>query len=101
MVSSLMNAFEGECLLRNLYKCKQVVYIIVVCGHLVYVCLYRFVAAALLLYLLFKLMLLLYFCVFVDHVNKPIIFVFVGFVYNFMNTIFISLTILLRKSRYR
>ena len=45
----------------------------------------HFVVACLFLYpLLFyfsKLMLLLYFCLFFDHVNKPIIFVFEAFVY--------------------
>ena len=38
-------------------------------------------------------MLLLYFCLFVDFVNKPIIFDFEAFVYNFNNTISIIATI--------
>ena len=38
------------------------------------------------------LLLLLYFCLFVDHVNKPIIFNFGTFVYYFNNTISIFVT---------
>ena len=51
------------------------------------------VVAYLLLYLLFFiLMLMLYFCLFVDHVNKPITFVFSAF-YLFNNTISIVVII--------
>ena len=38
-------------------------------------------------------MLLKYFCLFIDHVNKPIIFIFGAFAYPFNNTISISVTI--------
>ena len=41
----------------------------------------------------FILMLLPYFCLFVDHVNKPIIFVFGIFVYHFKNITFMFVTI--------
>ena len=41
----------------------------------------------------FILMLLLYFCLFINHVNKPFIFVFEALVYYFKNTIFIFVTI--------
>ena len=94
---------------KNVYvKCKQVVYC--------YLCIsFTFGLAELLLTCLvvypffilhccnclftslssfFILMLLLYFCLFVDLVNKPILFVFVAFVYHFKNTITIFVTIL-------
>ena len=38
-------------------------------------------------------MLLLYFCLFVDHVNKPIIYVFEAFVCYFKKTISIFVTV--------
>ena len=41
----------------------------------------------------FILMLLLYFCLFIDHVNKLYIFVFGAFVYHFKNTISIFVKI--------
>ena len=41
----------------------------------------------------FILMLLLYFCLFVGYISKPIIFVFGAFIYNFYNTISIFVTI--------
>ena len=43
----------------------------------------------------FILTLLLYFCLFVNHTNKSIIFVFGPFVYNFKDSISIFVTILL------
>ena len=43
--------------------------------------------------LFFILTLLLYFCLFVNHVYKPIIFAFGAFVHNFKNTISIFVTI--------
>ena len=120
--------------LRNLYKCKQVVYLLFL--YFVYFILavlllpvylfirffiLHFVVAYLLLYLLLFLywcccymretrsiilaeglqwtimyvrMLLLYFCLFVDHVNKSIIFVFEAFVFHSNNTISIFVTLL-------
>ena len=44
----------------------------------------------------FKLMLLLYFCLLVDHVNKPISFVFGTFVYHFKNTVSIFVTLFIQ-----
>ena len=83
-VRSLMNAFEGEIFSRNLYKCKQVAYSVVV--------------AYLLLYLLFILMCLLYFCILINYVNLPIIFVFGAFIYHFKDTISIVITIRIQSS---
>ena len=84
---------------RNFYKCKQVVYVIVVCVFCLrfslqsccclFTCLSPFlyctvVVAWLLLYLFFLiLMLLLYFCLFIDYVNKSICFVFWRFCLSF------------------
>ena len=62
----------------NFYKCKQVVCSIVVA------CLLDYFHACLLLYAFLILMLLVYFCLFVDHVNKPVIFVSGAFVYHFI-----------------
>ena len=94
--------------LRNLYKCKQVACSVCCC---LLICLFavfklHFVVACLILnpffyidvfvagLLFFILMLLPYFCIFVDHVNKPIIFCFFGaFVYHFQSTISIFVTI--------
>ena len=44
-------------------------------------------------YIFFILTLLLYFYLFVNHVNKPIVFVFGAFVYHFKNSISIFVTI--------
>ena len=96
---------------RNLYNCKQVACSIVVTSFvlfrhflyrtsllLVYFLIPLFytdvVVVCLLLYALFiSIMLLLYFCLFVDHVKKPIIFSFGTFVYYFKNTISIFVTL--------
>ena len=64
----------------------------------VYVCTCNVVAACLFTcFSFFILMLLLYFCLFVDHVYKSIVFIFVAFVYYFnvkrCNTISICVTI--------
>ena len=68
------------------------------CGVFVYLLVYllfmlHFVVNGLLLYSFFILMLLLDFCLFVHFVNKPNIFVFETFVYQFKNTICIFVTI--------
>ena len=79
--------------MRNLYKCKQVAcsaVVAVVCfvyplffiRHFVVVC----------LRLIIILMLLPYFCLFVNHVNKPIIVVFGAFVLIVLRTPFPYLT---------
>ena len=91
---------------RNLYKCKQIVccnfFILftlsVQCCCCMFTCLSLFlytdvVVDCLLLYPFFILMLLLYFCLFIDHVNKLIMFVFGTFLCHFNNTIFIFVTI--------
>ena len=66
------------------------IFIFVFCLH----CPCSVVVAQLLVCPLFLLMLLLYSCLFVDHVNKTLIFVFGAFVYCFKNTIFIFVTLL-------
>ena len=79
-ISILMNALEGE------YLCRQVVYcyfcilftLSLQCCCWLFICLFSF----------FIPLLLLYFGIFVDHVNESIIFVFEAFVYLFDNTIF-------------
>ena len=95
---------------RNLYKCKQVACsIVVICLFAYPLFLYctlllpiyffiplfycNVVVPCSLLYYFFILMVLLDFCLFVDHVNKPIIFVFEAFVYDFRNTISIAFTL--------
>ena len=81
---------------RNFYICKQVTCSDVVSCLLVYP---LFLYCTLLLPVYFFIpffipLLLLYFCLFSDHVNKPIIFVFGAFVYNFKKTISSFVTIL-------
>ena len=98
MASSLMKALEGECL-----QFHEISIILnkLLAGLLLPVYLFiRFFYTAP-CYCLFTslspffiLMLLLYFCLFVDHINKPIIFAFEAFVYHFKNTISIFVTIL-------
>ena len=66
---------------RNLFKCKQVWWWVGVACLLVICC--------------FMLILLMYFCLFIDHVNKPVISVFGTSVYRFKNTISIFVTILI------
>ena len=56
------------------------------------------VVACLLPYRSFILMVLLYFCLFVDHENKTMLFVFGAIIYHFKNTISIFVTILLYKA---
>ena len=83
---------------RNLYTYVNKLFIVICVFYLRCPC--SVVLDCLLVYpLLFILMLLLYFCLFVDHVNKSIIFVFGAFVYYFNNTISITiLSIVLVKS---
>ena len=114
MVSSLINALGGEGF--SLHKisikisCKQVACSVVVACFVypLFFILY-FVVACLLFnspflywccscsftYLspFFVLKLFLYFCLLIDHVNKPIIFVFGDFGYNIKKTISIFVTI--------
>ena len=80
--------------LPNLYKCKQVACSVVV------VCFYPFsLYCTLLLVVYFLISLFLYwcccyiFCLCINYVNKPIIFVFWAFGYHFKNTISIFLAI--------
>ena len=49
----------------------------------------------------FILTLLLYFCLFVNHVNKPIIFVFGAFVYNLKNAISVTFNLSHRNRCWR
>ena len=108
MVSRLVNALGGEylCLRKisiNVNKLFIVIFVfyllcpcsVVVACLLVYpIFLYTDVVVdCFLLYSFFILMLLLYFCLFIDHVNKPIMFVFGAFLCHFNNTIFIFVTI--------
>ena len=62
IVRSLMSALQAE---WNLYKCKQVA-----CTLLVYVFIHLFVVGCLLFNFPFLLLLLLYFRLFINHVNK-------------------------------
>ena len=80
---------------RNLYKCKQAAGIIVIaCFYPVFLyCTFLLVVYFLTSFYFFILILLLYFCLLINHVNKPIIFVFRAFVHHFKNTISIFLTI--------
>ena len=91
-ISSLMNALEGECLCLcemsiNVYR----FFMLLLFEYFVYVCLGSVIVACLLVYSLvytevvdacllsypfFILRLLVYFCLFVDHVNKSRIFNF-------------------------
>ena len=121
VVSSLMNTLEGEYLClreipinvnkllavlllhvlfnectwrgislpsRNPYKCKQIA-----CSFIVACFVYMlFFILHLLLFVYFFI--LFYFCLFIDHVNKPIILVFAACVYHFKNTISIFVTII-------
>ena len=93
MVSSLMNALEGECLSRNLCKCKQVARSVIVLACLFVYPLFYTALCCCLFTSFFILLLLVYFCLFVDHVNRPTIFVFDAFVYHFKNTISIFVTL--------
>ena len=83
-LSNLKNALEGKCLYLlkvpiNVNKSFTLLLLV----FFVYICTCKVVVARLLIYLL---MLLLYFCLFVDHVNKFVVFVFGIFVYHFNNT---------------
>ena len=84
---------------RNLYKCKNVVYVIVVCGFCLRLSLqcWLLLPVRLLACAFFKLMFIPYFCLFVDNVNKSIVFLFIAFVHHFnvkrCNTISIFVTI--------
>ena len=93
-----MDAFEGKFFLptRNIFQRKQVACSVVVVSFLlVYPLLFilHFVVAYLLLNSLFKLMLLIYFCLFIDQVNKSIVFVIGACVYDFKKSISIFVTI--------
>ena len=107
MVSSLMSELDGECLLIReififvnkslavlllpvlfiryfLYSAFLLpVYFLITLFLLFYWCCCLFTS----LPPYFILKLLLYFCLFVDHVNKPIIFVFGAYIYHLRNTI--------------
>ena len=89
-VSSLMNALVWECF-REISINVNKLFIM----YFVYIRPCRIVVACLFLCpLSFGIKtLLLYFCLFVNHVNKPIIFVFTAFVYYFKNTISIFVTV--------
>ena len=92
---SLMNVLEGECFCLceisiNVDKLLAVLFLYVFIHYFIL----HFVVGCLLLNLsFFILMLLLYFCLFINHVSKFIIFVFGAFVYHFKNTISIFITI--------
>ena len=99
MISSLTNALEGGCFcLRQLfYKCKQAAGLVVVACFYPFFFILHFVIGCLFfrpLIFFFILTFLLYLCLLVNHVNKPIIFVFRALVYYFQNTISIFVTIL-------
>ena len=100
LVSRLMNAFKGECLCLcetpiNINKLFIVMFVFclrcpcsVVVVRLLVDPLFLHCTLLLPVYFFirfFILMLLLYFCLFVNHVNKPIIFVFGALVYHFNN----------------
>ena len=89
-----MYAFEGQCLCLRLQCCcclfclSAIFYTALCCCLLTTSFIYFMLMLSLHVYLFipfFILKLLLYFCLFVDHVNKPIIFG--AFVYHFKNTI--------------
>ena len=79
----------------NLYNCKQVAYVIFIFFLFLFALTVLLSPVFLLVYPFFILMLLPYFCIYVDHVNMFIVFVFVAFVYIFkwFNTISIFVTI--------
>ena len=93
--------------LRNLYKCKQAVYcVFCLCSSLHCCCCCLFSCLSCICYTslccclfmalspyFFILTLLLHFCLFINHVNTPIIFVFAACSFFFKNTIFIFVTI--------
>ena len=77
---------------RNLYKCKQVVYCVFCFRLSIQSCCCMFICLSVILYctllllvyfIFFILMLLLYFCLLINHVNRPIIFIFGALVYYF------------------
>ena len=72
---------------RILYKCKQVACSVVIACLLVYTLFYYLLLNKSAFFILTEL---LYFCVFVDHVIKPI---FGVFVYHFENTISIVVAV--------
>ena len=80
-LSSLMNTFGGFCLfLCEIFINANKLLAVLVLPVYLFIC-------------FFILMLLLYFCLFVGCVKKPIIFVFGIFVYHFKNTISIVIKI--------
>ena len=82
-----MHLKENVSASRNLYKCKQVACRVVLVWFYPFFIL-QFVVECLLLNLpFFILILLLYFCLFINHGNKSISFVFGAFGFHFMNTI--------------
>ena len=97
MVSSLMCALEEEyiCLREisiNVNKLLAVLLLPVLFIRY-YTALCCCLFASLSPFIFFFILMLLYFCLFVDHVNKPINFVFGAFFYNFKNTISIFVTV--------
>ena len=94
--SSLMNALEGECFcLREIpINVPKLLAVLLLPVYLfVRFFILHFVGAYLLFNPLFLMMLLLYFYLFLDHVNKPTIIVIGAFVFYFKNTISIFVTI--------
>ena len=80
------------CILFTLLLFVYFVYVVVVCVFCLRLSLQS--CCCLLICLSLFGVLLLYFCLFVDQVNKCIVFVFGAFVYHFNNTISIIVTVL-------
>ena len=96
MISSLMNAHERGCFCLHEISIKVNKLLALLLLHVfIRFFILHFVVGCLLVnsLLFFQPLLLLYFCLFINHVNKPNIFVFWAFVYYFKNTISFFVTI--------
>ena len=97
-LSSLMHVLQGDCfwlceIFTNVSKLLALLLLHIFFGFFLF-CTLLLVVYFLISFYFFLPILLLYFCWFINHVNKSIIFLLVAFVYYFRNTISIFVPIL-------